>query len=167
MQTTINSIYDAGAEFSPCRQYRYSLWRVWAGDLTTARMVAFIGLNPSTADERQDDPTVRRCKAFAQSWGYDGFWMLNLFAFRATDPQVMKACSRPVGDENDATLKRIHTESSLTVACWGLHGSHAGRSEEVLKLLDPPIHCFGMTKGGEPLHPLYLPSVAEIMEMGA
>ena len=72
--------------FSQDREFRYTLWRQWGRVVKT---VAFIGLNPSTADEQVDDPTVRRCIRFAKDWGYDAMWMMNIFAFRATDPKVM------------------------------------------------------------------------------
>ena len=81
------------AVFSPCRTYRYALSRVWAADKPYA---LFIGLNPSTADETLDDPTIRRCIDFAKRWGYGGLVMANLFAYRATDPAVMKRAAEPV-----------------------------------------------------------------------
>lgn len=87
--------------FSPCREYRYTLYREWApGD----KVVMFIGLNPSTADEVNNDPTVRRCINYAKQWGYTGMYMTNIFAYRATDPNVMKAHPEPVGAENDHYL---------------------------------------------------------------
>ena len=88
--------------FSPCRRYRYTLWRAW--DMFNPGYVMFIGLNPSTADEVQDDPTIRRCIGYAKEWGYGAFCMTNIFAFRATDPRVMKAQADPVGPENDKWL---------------------------------------------------------------
>ena len=78
------------AVFSPCRTYRYALSRVWAADKPYA---LFIGLNPSTADETLDDPTIRRCIDFAKRWGYGGLVMANLFAYRATEPSEMKAAT--------------------------------------------------------------------------
>ena len=89
------------AVFSPCRTYRYALSRVWAADKPYA---LFIGLNPSTADETLDDPTIRRCIDFAKRWGYGGLVMANLFAYRATNPSEMKAATDPVGVANDEWL---------------------------------------------------------------
>ena len=155
---------DCGAEFSPCRQYRYTLWRCWAGDRSTARMMAFVGLNPSKADELTNDNTVKRCMSFAQGFGYDGIWMLNLFAYRATDPKVMQAFHEPVGPGNDEALARVHNLSSLTVVCWGVHGVLHGRDKAVLDLLEPPVYCLGRTKDGHPRHPLYLASDSPCME---
>lgn len=149
---------DNGAIFSPCRVWRYVLWRTWDKE---RKHVAFIGLNPSTADEENDDPTVRRCIRFAQKWGYGGMYMLNIFAFRATDPKVMKAAKYPIGEENDYYLKIYHDKSVLTVACWGIHGAFMSRGKQVSQTLHG-IKCFGIVKNGEPKHPLYLRSDSEL-----
>jgi hypothetical protein len=153
-----------GATLSPCRTYRYSLWRVWEPD---KGMVAFCGLNPSTADETVDDPTIRRCIGFARDWGYGGLYMLNLFAFRATDPKVMKAATDPVGPDNDATLVSYQKQGVLIVAAWGNDGVFKGRAQHVLKnvLVHGPVKCLGRTKDGCPKHPLYLPKTASLVEV--
>ena len=137
---------------SPCRTYRYALWREWIGGEGYAM---FVGLNPSTADEVQDDPTIRRCIAFAKAWGYSGLCMTNLFAFRATDPRDMKIAADPVGPDNDAHLLALSADAGVIVAAWGVHGSYKGRASAVCKLL-PSLHCLGLTKEGHPKHPLYL-----------
>jgi hypothetical protein len=142
------------AEFSPDRRYRYSLTILW----DSGPMAAFIGLNPSTADEVQDDPTIRRCRGFASEWGCGGMVMLNLFAFRATDPKVMKLEPDPIGKDNtieflDGVLSRC---DGPRIACWGRGGSHLGRSAFVLQELKG-LSYLRMSKGGEPWHPLYLP----------
>jgi hypothetical protein len=153
-----------GAHLSPCRTYRYSLWRVWEPD---KGVVAFCGLNPSTADETVDDPTIRRCIGFARDWGYGGLYMLNLFAFRATDPKDMKAATDPVGPSNDAALAHHQKFCRLTVAAWGVHGTFKGRAEHVLRnvLVNGPVKCLGRTKDGCPKHPLYLPKSASLVEV--
>lgn len=138
--------------FSPCRAYRYTLWREWIGGEGYAM---FVGLNPSTADETQDDPTIRRCIAFAKAWGYAGLCMTNLFAFRATDPKVMKAAGDPVGPENDRHLLIAGAGAGVIVAAWGANGTHRGRDSEVRWLL-PRLQCLSLTKDGHPGHPLYL-----------
>jgi hypothetical protein len=142
------------ATFSPCRRYRYDLWRRWSDNDGPYAM--FIGLNPSTADETKDDPTVRRCINFAKSWGYSALCMTNIFAFRATDPQKMKVEPFPIGGiENDNTL-RAHSESAgIVIAAWGVHGTHLERDQEVMQLV-PTLHCLGITKAGHPRHPLYI-----------
>ncbi|MCR6656636.1 MAG: DUF1643 domain-containing protein [Opitutus sp.] len=142
--------------FSPCRAYRYSLVHEIAPALPRRRAM-WIGLNPSTADESQLDPTLRRIRDFTTTWGYNGFVMTNLFAFRATDPKVMKAQPDPVGIENDRVLIETAKSCDLIVAAWGAHGSHMDRASAVLKLLQGlNVHCLGITQEGHPRHPLYL-----------
>lgn len=140
------------ATFSSCRKYRYDLWRRWKD----GPYVMFIGLNPSTADETNDDPTVRRCIGYAQAWGYSALCMTNIFAWRNTDPAKMKATAEPVGPENDAHLARLASAAGLVVAAWGTHGAHLGRGEAVRKLIKN-LHCLKLTADGSPSHPLYLP----------
>jgi hypothetical protein len=144
---------DSVATFSPCRTYRYSLWRRWGA----GSYVMFIGLNPSTADEVNDDPTIRRCIRFAKDWGHSGLCMTNLFAFRATDPRDMKAASDPVGARNDQTLLSIARNASVVVAAWGAHGGHLKRSAQVESLIGS-LHALKLTQDGSPSHTLYLPS---------
>lgn len=150
---------SSGATFSACRQYRYVLWRAWGA---TDRTVAFIGLNPSTADETENDPTIRRCIGFAKSWGFDRLVMLNLFAFRATDPSDMKRAADAVGPDNDATLVTQCASAGRIVGCWGAHGAFNGRYVDVRRLIPQRIECFGTTKSGQPKHPLYLPSNSKL-----
>lgn len=141
-----------GALINHIRLLGYALWRTWSED---DGHVMFIGLNPSTADETEDDPTIRRCIGFAKSWGYGGIYMLNLFAFRATDPQVMKAAADPVGPSNDEFLCMYAESAGLVVVAWGAHGVHHRRDEAVRRLISP-LHHLGLTKSGQPKHPLYL-----------
>lgn len=150
------AIMERTAIFSACRTYRYALWRRWGGDRRDYAM--FIGLNPSTADETNDDPTVRRCIGYAQDWGYSGLCMTNLFAFRATQPADMKAVSDPVGPDNDKMLRQLASGAGVVVAAWGTHGTHMGRASLVLAML-PFLHCLRLTKDDHPAHPLYLPKV--------
>lgn len=144
---------ERAATLSACRTYRYALWRRWGpGDYAM-----FIGLNPSTADETNDDPTIRRCIAFARAWGYGALCMANLFAYRATDPAVMKKAAEPVGWENDHTLTTLAAGAGVVVAAWGAHGTYKGRDKSV-RLLVPKLHFLRLTKDGHPGHPLYLPA---------
>lgn len=159
METTKNGCLHSMTRrtvFSPCRDYRYTLWREW--DMHNPTYAMFIGLNPSTADEVQDDPTVRRCIRFAKEWGYGALCMMNAFSYRATDPVVMKAQAAPVGADNDRWLVEIAQGASIIIAAWGVHGVHHGRSDKVRQLLDgnTKLHCLGRTKAGLPKHPLYL-----------
>lgn len=120
----------------------------------------WIGLNPSTADEINNDPTVRRCIGYAQSWGYEGMCMTNIFAFRATDPKVMKAQTDPVGPDNDRHLIATAKDAKLIVAAWGVHGSHLGRGRKVRQMIQN-LHYLALTKKGIPRHPLYLRKTLE------
>lgn len=128
------------------------MWRIW--DISKG-VVAFIGLNPSTADESEDDPTIRRCINFAKSWGYGGIEMLNLFAFRATKPVDLFKSMAPIGPDNDFYLKAKTAEAAITIAAWGNGGNFKNREKDVLKLLDN-LYCLSITKSGQPGHPLFL-----------
>jgi len=141
------------AYLSECGTYRYELRRVWDHDKP---LVAFCGLNPSTADADKDDPTIRRCIGFAKNWGHGGIVMVNLFAYRATNPQDMKQADDPIGPENDLFLQDTLHECQKRIACWGVHGSHLERNLVVATMLSP-MQCLGVTKHGHPKHPLYLP----------
>jgi hypothetical protein len=143
---------DKGAQLSPCRTWRYVLWRIWDPSLP---IVTFVGLNPSTADETVDDHTIRRCIGFAKTWGYGGIYMINLFAFRATKPADLKKAADPIGPDNDRILRAYHETSDRTVACWGNDGVFMGRDRVVIALLGD-VYCLGTTKGGHPRHPARL-----------
>ena len=140
------------AKLSNCRRYRYALWRTWDD---SKPYVLFVGLNPSTADETSDDPTLTRCVNYAKAWGYGGVCMANLFAFRATEPLDMKASKDPIGTENNEWLKKLADEVAIVVAAWGNDGSYLGRSIQVKNLI-PNMYCLKLNKTGEPAHPLYL-----------
>lgn len=159
MDETITSVLKgispeepSGAVFSDCHRYRYALWRRWD---TRKPMVMFIGLNPSTADASVDDPTMRRCGGFARSWGYGGFYMTNLFAYKATRPQDLKAAAHPIGPDNDQWITALAAQAERVVLAWGVHGTLQGRDKAVLGLLDE-AWCIGLSKHGHPRHPLYL-----------
>lgn len=141
------------ATFSADRSYRYTLSRIWDD---SRPLVLFIGLNPSTADEHRDDPTIGRCCSFAQDWGMGGIVMVNLFAWRATRPEELRLAKDPIGPENDQRVKQALTQCPLRVACWGNHGRYLGRDAAVLQQLPVPIWCLGQTKQGQPCHPLRL-----------
>ena len=147
----------AGAVFSPCRRWRYLLWRRW----DQAKPVAnFLMLNPSTADEHKLDPTCSRARDYAERWGYGALVVTNVFAFRSTNPDKLKAVQDPVGPGNDAAIVRAAKEAALVVCAWGNHGSFSDRSSRVRALLGKskiPLHCLRINANGEPAHPLYLP----------
>lgn len=141
------------ASFSRCGLYRYSLTRRW--DTGDGRCV-FIGLNPSTADGKTDDPTIRRCMRFTQDWGFNELIMVNLFAFRTPHPELLKKAQDPEGPNNRRVLRRSCRSASRIVGAWGAHGTFLGQAEKLSAVWSQyPIHCFGTTESGQPLHPLY------------
>lgn len=156
--------------FSPCRKYRYTLWREFEPELARTELqdsyVQFIGLNPSTADETNDDPTIRRCIAFARAWGYGAFCMTNVFSFRATDPQVMKENCTDGNIEaviahtnNLRQIGLVAIDAGLIVAAWGTHGSHLDGGNTVKTFIEKfglKLHHLGLNSDGSPKHPLYL-----------
>lgn len=168
------SLFDqATATFSACRRYRYTLTRVWDPSVQKA---AFIMVNPSTADAFQLDPTLRRCKAFAESWGFGGLVVLNIFALRSTDPRALYDHSDPVGPANDLVIASRWPVTEplqfgpdvpaigLVIAAWGVHGVLNGRGAQVAEMLRARgvnLMCLGTTKDGHPRHPLYLPASAQ------
>lgn len=159
VQTVMPQAEQRAAEFSECRTWRYTLTRRWSFGFDPSRVVAFIGLNPSTADETLDDPTIRRCINFAHAWGMEAMIMLNLFGYRATRPGVMLAADDPVGEGNDAAIARVTSEVGLVVGAWGANASHEivrQRAEAVMQALSSPVFCLGKTKDGHPRHPLYV-----------
>jgi hypothetical protein len=151
-----------GAIFSDDRVYRYSLWRKWSLLDRNSRSLIFIGLNPSTANENKDDPTIRRCVGFAKREGFGGMVMLNLFAYISTNPDDMTLQFDSIGPDNDQTIKSFDGCGNKFVACWG-HWDFAERIVTVMRMITQPIYCLGVTQKGSPRHPLYLKSDAELI----
>jgi hypothetical protein len=155
-EVLLKSLTAAGAEFSRCRRWRYLLWRRW-GDGPVAN---FLMLNPSTADEVKLDPSCTRARVYAERWGYGALIVTNLFGWRATDPDEMKAVRDPVGRGNDAAIVAAARAAEVVVCAWGNHGLHQGRSQFVLQQLRSArvnLHFLRINACGEPAHPLYLP----------
>ena len=153
------------AHISPCGRYRWSLPRIWDSQKP---MLGFVMLNPSTADGLEDDPTIRRCIGQAQRRGFGGIIVTNLFAFRATSPDDMKAEDQPVGVWGTEAIISKASESETIIAGWGTHGTHRGRDEEVKALiveLGRPLYAVRLTKDGHPGHPLYIPYDTELVEI--
>lgn len=151
---------DTGATFSPCRSYRYRLWRFW----DQRPYLAFVMLNPSTADETANDPTIERCQRRAVAGGYGGLAVVNIFALRSTDPKALYRHADPVGPWNDAAILDVARQAGLLICAWGAHGKLHGRGARVLAMLresgvEP--HALRIGKGGQPGHPLYLPYALE------
>lgn len=146
------------AEFSPCRRWRYVLRRAWSNG---PRHALFIMLNPSTADETNDDPTIRRCISFAKTWGMDRLTVCNIFAYRSTDPYVLSTLDDPIGPENDRFIHLCYSEAQVRVAAWGVHGALQDRGAAVASAC-PALDCLGTTKDGHPRHPLYVAGATEL-----
>lgn len=163
----IDLFTDRGARFSACRRYRYALWRTW--DASKAAAV-FIMLNPSTADETENDPTVERCERRARAMGFGGLRVVNLFGFRSTQPLGLHRVGDPVGQHNDKAILDACTGAGLVVCGWGKHGSLNGRDQVVLKLLASAgvaATCLGLNGDGSPKHPLYIPYTQKPVPFGA
>ena len=150
---------DAASEavYSDCERYRYLLTRIWdpAGE-----KVLFVMLNPSTATELQNDPTVERCERRARVLGFGGFRVCNIFAWRETDPRKMRAAADPVGPENDVAIAESCAWADRVICAWGTHGAHLDRGAGVERLMRASgcvLHYLGLTKQGHPKHPLYIP----------
>ncbi len=145
------------AVLSDDRLYRYVLRREWSDGGGRGRC-AFVMLNPSTADETTDDPTIRRCIGFARYWGYDRLVVFNLFAWRATDSAELRKVADPVGPDNDRLIALLAMDANRVVVAWGNHGAFLGRSKEVVRMLRTlgvPLKCLGLNETGQPRHPLF------------
>lgn len=145
------------AQYSDCERYRYSLTRTWN---SAERRMLFVMLNPSTATEIQNDPTVERCERRARHLGYGAFRVTNIFAWRATDPRDLRAAVEPNGADNDKALVEGAEWAHDIIAAWGVHGAHLDRGQTVAGLLrstGKPLFHLGLSKQGHPRHPLYLP----------
>jgi hypothetical protein len=146
-----------GATFSPDGAHRYQLWRIWKarGDA-----VCFVMLNPSTANEIDNDPTVERCQRRAVEWGYAALLVVNIFALRSTDPTALYSHADPVGPDNDRAIVGAAQKAALVVCAWGGRGSYMMRGYRVLRMLNEAgvrPHALRLNRDGSPAHPLYIP----------
>lgn len=149
------------AVYSDCGAYRYRLSRDWG----TGPRLGFILLNPSTATELRNDPTIARCEGRARRGGYGGFDVLNLFAFRATRPEDLRAAADPFGAGNTEAILAAAGAAQL-ICGWGLHGAHLGQGAAMRELLAArgvPLWHLGLTKDGHPRHPLYVANAVQPM----
>jgi hypothetical protein len=155
----------APATFSPDRRHRFSLVRELDPVLGGQRTIAFVACNPSTADERHDDPTVRRMIRFAQRWGFARLLLGNIFSLRSTNPAALYEDDRADGGSpNDATILRLAAAADLVVCAWGTHGALRDRGIAVAGMLRDAglkLHHLGLNQDGSPKHPLYLPGHLE------
>jgi hypothetical protein len=162
---------------SPCGRYRYWLGRTWSA----AKPLLFVMLNPSTADAEQDDPTIRRCIRFGEAMGFGGIEVVNLFAFRATQPKAMALAGFPVGPDNDEHIRAAAASAGAVCAAWGAVGTRNAAEARVqvvaplIRAAGHELQCLQITRSGYPQHPLYLssscrlkpytlPAIADAME---
>lgn len=143
------------AHLSEDGTYRYWLFRMWNNSYP---ILGFVMLNPSTADALEDDPTIRRCIGYARALGFGSLEVVNLYAYRSTDPDHLKRVAAPVGPDNDAWIVQIAEKADVCIAAWGAKASHQ-RQWEVKKLFadaDRILWCLDINANGSPKHPLYL-----------
>jgi hypothetical protein len=140
-----------GATFSICRKYRFVLWRIWDD---SKPKIMFIGLNPSTANENSDDPTIRRVKNFANSWGYGGVFMLNIFTYVTAYPEELKKCDNPLFLA-DKYLNEYAAKTDKIIFAWGSNVEASQRGIEVIHMF-PEGYVLDVNKNGSPKHPLYV-----------
>lgn len=154
------------ATISDCGAYRYRLSRTWAVQHAT---MAFVMLNPSTADADVDDPTIRKCIGFATRSGYGGIEVVNLYAYRATDPKNLRAAGYPVGPDNDEHTEAVCRQATTVVCAWGVNAEGLSRPAEVLRMLKGwgiKPRALRINQRGTPLHPLMLPYSCQLVELG-
>ena len=153
---------NKGAEFSSCRKYRYKLWRIWDDTLP---LVMFIGLNPSTADEINDDHTVNNVGKIAKSNGYGGFYMMNSFPFVSTDPKQLTDLTN--NDVNDMSLLEVSNKCEDIVFAWGSFKimKETNRDKQLINMF-PNSKALKINKDGSPKHPLYCSSKHSLLQYG-
>lgn len=144
------------AEFSPCGKYRYSFYQQWDASKPN---VMFIGLNPTAMDDKQSNPTLKRCINYAQDWGFGGLYVTNLFALLALTPKDLKQAKNPIGQHNDEWLKTAANNCDLIIAAWGNDGDYLNRGQQLVTLI-PNLKCLKINQSGQPAHPLYQPKTA-------
>ena len=147
---------ESEAVYSRCERYRYSLTRIWNA---RGRKILFVMLNPSTATEIVNDPSVERCERRARAMGFGQFRVCNIFAWRSTDPSALARVGDPVGEHNDQAIIESSEWPDMIVCAWGNHGRLLDRgrtAERMLRRAGRELHHFGITKAGHPRHPLYV-----------
>jgi hypothetical protein len=152
----------SGALFDgPKRKYRYAIWRIWDPH---KQPFMFNGLNPSTAAELRNDPTILRLIRFGKDWGFGGLYGTNLRSLVSSFPYDLLEFDEP-NDMNDEAIREVCKLCTIRVVGWGEYGKHLkDRIEEVLGLLGKPVYCLKINKSGEPAHPLYLLWDTKLME---
>ena len=184
MLTTPEKYIATGASISPCGKYRFSLWREWRGthdrknwrwlgakdgagaELGEPLSCVFVMLNPSTADADQDDPTIRRCVAFAKAWKFERLEVVNLYAYRATKPKDLFAAGEAMHHfDNQRHVERAARDSGIIICAWGAHGDIFQGETVRGWMIGKDHYALGFTRDGLPRHPLYLPANATPIRM--
>ena len=159
MLTIVTNPPKGAATFDVSCRYRYQLTRTWASHGQSPSQVTFIMLNPSTANEEQDDPTIRACSQFTQRWGYNQLNVVNLFAYRTPQPLDLKKVTNPVGPDNDHYLLAAAESADKVILAWGNWGNLLNRDQTVISLLQQhqqKLYCLMRNHSGHPRHPLYI-----------
>lgn len=147
-----------GADFSECGKYRFSLWRIW--DIEKP-IVMFIGLNPSTANQDTDDPTIRRVRAIARNLRYGGVYMMNCFPLVSTNPDSLKSYDKSIYDQqqwifNNRKLEQIGNLCKDVIFAWGNFEIVRNEKRDIeLSVMFPNAKALHINKNGSPKHPLY------------
>lgn len=151
---------ERGAKFSECKKYRYALWRIWNPD---GKIAMCIGLNPSTANETDNDPTIRNLISLMANNGFGGFYMMNLFALISPNPEDLRSCPDPVCN-NDFYLMDIGKQAQAIIYCWGNFKQSHYRQRVVKSIFEYAApKCFGKNANGSPKHPLYLKQTTQLI----
>lgn len=161
---------ESSAIISDCLNYRFLLTRKWETNLFNefSGDICFIMLNPSTADSNIDDPTLRRCINFSKNWGFSTLRIVNLFAYRASNPDILKKINNPIGEHNDNYIINAATNSNKTIIAWGNNGNLFDRANSVLELLsEKKINSFAiqLTNSNQPKHPLYIKKDIKLQDL--
>lgn len=143
----------ASAVLSKDGMFRYALTRRWGPGAT----LLFVMLNPSRADATKDDPTIRRCIGFAKRERFEAIEVVNLFAYRETNPLALTEVWQ-IGPDNDRTIREAMARADQVVAAWGATPTAIRRTRAAVVriILDGKASCFGLTGDRQPKHPLYI-----------
>lgn len=151
-----------GADFSECGLYRYSLWRIWD---ESKPLVMFVGLNPSTANAENDDPTIRRVKSISATLGYGGIYMCNCFAYISTNPKMLQAETLEATIKNADVLKRVAERCAEVIFAWGNFDivKKMGVDKKMSEAF-PTAKALFINKNGSPKHPLYCRADSQLVQ---
>lgn len=149
----------SGAMFDAARRYRYRLWRRWSD----GPLIVWMMLNPSTADERDPDPTLTRCRNFSAQWGFGSLEIVNVYAFRSAHPKDLWTIDDPVGPLNDKIIENAFRRADKLMLGWGNNAkSHdVARVCAIMNRVGIEPFCLKITEQGQPWHPLYLAADTE------